>query len=246
MPVLGYDIDPRGGRLIVNDAEAKQVREIFKLYAKHRSVPKTLAELEHRQWTMKSWTTQYGSLRTGSVFDKAALLRLLTNPLYIGKIEHKGTIYPGEQRAIVEPAVWEEINTELVAARRNQRNVIRTAQHPLLEGLLFCKNCDRPMVPTYTSKGDRRYSYYVCRTVREKGWKACPTKSIAARAIEESVVAQLRSALQIEAARDELRLSEADWLAFDERNPDSLLKAVVRRVGYDGTNGTVSLDLSHK
>jgi hypothetical protein len=102
------------------------------------------------------------------------------------------------------------------------------------------------MVPTYTSKAGRRYRYYLCRTVREKGWKACPTKSIAAGAIEESVVGQLRLALQVESAREELRVSEADWLAFDEYNPDSLLKAVVRRVAYDGTSGTVSLELSHK
>jgi site-specific DNA recombinase len=246
MPVLGYDIDPRGGRLIVNDAEAKQVREIFRLYAKHRSVPKTLAELEHRQWTMKSWTMKRGALHVGSGFDKPALLRLLTNPLYVGNVAHKRTIYPGEQAGIIETKLWEEINAGLGAARRSKSNATRTRLHPLLDGILFCRSCDRPMVPTYTSKGNRRYSYYVCITAREKGWKACPTKSIAARAIEESVVAQLRSALQIEAARDELRLSEADWLAFDERSPDSLLKALVRRVAYDGTSGTVSLDLSLK
>src|ERR1039457_4744366 len=56
MPVLGYDVVPGGGRLIVNDAEARRVREIFRLHAKYRSVAKTLAELQHRQWTMKSWT----------------------------------------------------------------------------------------------------------------------------------------------------------------------------------------------
>ena len=31
-PVLGYDIDPKGGRLIVNPDEAEQVRAIFGLY----------------------------------------------------------------------------------------------------------------------------------------------------------------------------------------------------------------------
>jgi Resolvase, N terminal domain len=29
IPVLGYDVDPRGGRLIVNDGEARRVQEIF-------------------------------------------------------------------------------------------------------------------------------------------------------------------------------------------------------------------------
>lgn len=59
-------------------------------------------------------------------------------------------------------------------------------------------------------------------------------------------MARLRVTLQVDGARDQLRVSEADWLAFDERNPEGLVKAVVRRVSYDGTSGAVSLELSHK
>jgi site-specific DNA recombinase len=246
MPVLGYDVDPRGGRLIVNDGEAARVREIFRLYAKHRSIATVIAELQHRQWTTKSWTTKHGSRHAGSVFDNVTLLRLLTNAIYIGKVEHKGTIYPGEQAAIIEPALWEEINTELRAARRGRSGVTRTRQKALLNGLLCCRNCDQPMVSTYTSKGDRRYRYYVCRVAQEKGWSACPTKAIAARAIEDSVVTQLRSALGGDGARDQLRVSDADWLAFDEGDPGDLIRAVVQRVTYDGTNGGVSLELGRR
>jgi DNA invertase Pin-like site-specific DNA recombinase len=115
MPVLGYDVDPRGGRLIVNEGEAARVREIFRLYAKYRSLAATVAELQRRHWTTKSWTTKHGSRHAGSEFDKATLLRLLTNAIYIGKVEHKGTIYPGEQAAIIEPELWEEIDTECCA-----------------------------------------------------------------------------------------------------------------------------------
>jgi site-specific DNA recombinase len=246
MPVLGYDIDPRGGRLMVNDGEATRVREIFKLYAMHRSLAPTIAELQLRQWTTKSWTTKKGLRRAGSAFDKASLLRFLTNAIYIGKVEHKGTIYPGEQAAIVNQDLWEEINTELRAARRGRSGVVRTKQNALLSGLLFCRSCDQPMVPTYTSKGERRYRYYVCRSAQEKGWSQCPTKSIAAGAIEDSVVTQLRSALSVEGARDQLRISEADWLAFDESSPSNLVRALVQRVAYDGTSGVVSLELIHE
>jgi len=243
-PMLGYDVDPRGGRLVVNEGEAKRVREIFGLYAKHRSLATMLVELHRRKWTTKSWATKKGLQRAGSVFDKASLLRMLTNAIYIGKVEHKGTIYPGEQAAIVEPELWEEINTELRAARRGRSKVVRTTQNALLNGLLFCRSCDRPMVPSYTSKGGRRYRYYVCRAAQEKGWSTCRTKSIAAGVIEQSVVSQLRSALGVDGARDQLRISDADWLTFDEGDPGSLLQAVIQRITYDGTNGTVSLELN--
>jgi site-specific DNA recombinase len=44
-PLLGYDVDPRGGRLVVNEKEAKRVREIFELYRRHRSLATVVAEL---------------------------------------------------------------------------------------------------------------------------------------------------------------------------------------------------------
>jgi site-specific DNA recombinase len=242
-PVLGYDLDPRGGRLMVNEGEAGRVREIFRLYARYRSLAMLVAELHRRAWTTKSWTTKHGSAHAGSLFDKATLLRLLTNAIYIGKVEHKETMYPGEQPAIIEPELWEEINAELRTARRGRSGTLPTRQNALLSGLLFCRSCHQAMVPTYTSKGDRRYRYYVCRPTQEKGRSACPTKSIAAGGIEESILTQLRSALSVESARDELRVSEADWLTFDERDPGKLVRAIVQRVTYDGTNGAVSLEL---
>jgi site-specific DNA recombinase len=246
IPVLGYDVPPGGGRLIVNDEEAVRVREIFKLYAKHRSLATVIAELQRRAWNTKSWTTKYGAERVGTVFNKPKLLRLLTNATYVGKVEHKGTIYAGEQTAILEVELWEEINAELRGGHRGPNHVKRTAQTGLLNGLLFCRNCNQPMVPTYTSKGDRRHRYYICQVARRKGWQACPTKSIAARAIEESVVTQLRSALSIDGARDQLRVSDVEWLAFNEGDPGNLVRAIVQRVVYDGANGAVSLELESK
>src|SRR5687767_6781403 len=37
-PLLGYDIDPNGFKLLVNDQEAAQVRTIFKLYAEREAL----------------------------------------------------------------------------------------------------------------------------------------------------------------------------------------------------------------
>lgn len=179
-------------------------------------------------------------------FNKASLLRMLTNAIYVGKIEHRGTIYSGEQTAIVDSKQWEEINTELRAAQHGKSKVIRTEQEALLKGLLVCRICDRPMMPTYTSKDGRRYRYYVCRAAKEKGSHTCPTKSIAAAALEQSVVTQLRSVLSVEGAREHLRISDADWLTFDEADPANLVRALVQRVEFDGANGNVSLELNRQ
>jgi DNA invertase Pin-like site-specific DNA recombinase len=45
MPLLGFDVDPRGSKLIVNDDEAARVRAIFELYLEGDSVP---AARDHR------------------------------------------------------------------------------------------------------------------------------------------------------------------------------------------------------
>src|SRR5579871_3463670 len=195
MPVLGYDVDARGGRLVVNQKEAERVREIFELYRQHRSIPTVLEELHRRKWNSKSWTKKDGSPRRGSPFTKNKLMCLLTNAIYAGKVEHKGVLVAGEHDAIVALEVWETVNRELRKSRRGADAVVRTPQEALLKGVLFCGSCQQPMVPTYTSKGDRRYRYYVCRSAPHQARSACVVKSIAARRIEESVLAQVRSAL---------------------------------------------------
>jgi site-specific DNA recombinase len=243
MPVLGYDVDPRGGRLLINEKEATRVREIFGLYESHRSVAAVLEEVERRRWTTKSWTTKHGARHEGSSFTKATLLRLLTNALYRGKVEHNGALYAGEHAALVEPEVWEKVNGELRGARRAGSRMVRTPQNTLLQGLLYCGSCSQPMVPTYTSKGERRFPYYICRTAQRNGRQSCPTKSIAARIIEESVIEQVRSALNVEEAREQLHVSETERQAFAENQSGEFIRSMVRRVVYDGVRGAVSLEL---
>src|ERR1700691_4801793 len=48
IPVLGYDVVPGGGRLMVNDKEGRRVRDIFALFLQHQSLSKVVAELAQR------------------------------------------------------------------------------------------------------------------------------------------------------------------------------------------------------
>jgi site-specific DNA recombinase len=167
---------------------------------------------------------------------------LLTNAVYAGKVEHRGVMYAGEHAAIIELPVWQQVNDELRIGRRVATGAIPAPQNALLAGLLSCKSCQRPMIPTYTAKPGRRYRYYVCRTARQKGWSSCPTKSVPARMIEDAVLDQLRAALRAPETREQLNVSEADWQAFEERHRE-IVRALVKGVSYDGPTGAVSLDL---
>src|SRR5262245_19044997 len=81
-PLLGYDVDPGGHRLSVNDDEAQRVRAIFALFLEHESLPAVARELERRGWANKRWRTKSGGERGGAPFTKAGLRRLLSNVLY--------------------------------------------------------------------------------------------------------------------------------------------------------------------
>ena len=242
-PVLGYDVDPAGGRLIVNEKEAQRVREIFRLFKTHRSLLKVMAILGVRQWTNKSWKSRRGIDHVGRPFTKATLRNLLTNATYAGKVEHRGTIYPGEHAAIVEAALWEKVNAGIHARERQRSDVVRAKQNALLAGLLFCHSCQRPMIATYTAKRGRRFRYYVCQTARQNGWSSCPTKLAPAGMIENSVVAQLRAALSSEETRQQLHVAEAEWQVFLLGDPGGLVRAVVEHILYDGMTGAVTLTL---
>src|SRR5579862_3520870 len=215
-PVLGYDVDLGSGRLVVNEKEARRVREIFGLYKTHGSLLKVLAELGARRWRNKSWKSNSGIEHVGRSFTQTTLRNLLTNAVYAGKVEHRGTIYPGEHAPIVDTSLWEELKAEISARRRQRSDLVRTSQNALLAGLLFCKSCERPMIATYTAKGGRRFRYYVCQAARQNGWDSCPTKSVAAALIEDSVVAQLRTALSSEEMRQQLEIDETEWQRFLE------------------------------
>jgi site-specific DNA recombinase len=245
-PVLGYDVDPSGGRLIVNDKEAQRVREIFQLFKMHRSLLKVVAELASRCWRNKSWRSKSGIQHVGRPFTEATVRCLLTNAIYAGQVKYRGEIYPGEHSPIVEPELWEEVSAEFAARQRRLSEVIRANQKALLAGLLFCKSCNRPMIPTYTAKLGRRFRYYVCQKARQNGWHTCPTKSVPAALIEDSVVAQLRGALSSEEIRQQFQISETAWQVFEQGEPSELVRAVVEHIAYDGITGAVTLTLARE
>src|ERR1700674_2820219 len=137
-PVLGYDVAPGGGRLVINEKEAVRVRKIFELYRSHRSLSTVVAELSRRRWRTKSWRSKPSIEHSGRLFTKASLGRFLTQAVYSGKVDHRGVLYTGEHDPIVEPEVWEEVNAELREGQRTRADVARAKQNALLAGLLTC------------------------------------------------------------------------------------------------------------
>ncbi len=198
MPPLGYDIDRTRRRLVINEDEAPQVRQIFSLYLEHQSLLATVAELDRRGWTTKRWVTKKGDERGGKQFNKTNLHTLLTNACYAGKIRYENEVYDGEHEAIVEPETFDRVQKLLQKNYRTGGANVRNRFGALLKGLLSCKPCGCAMAHTHTTRNGngstkRRYRYYVCVNAQKRGWANCPSKSVPAGEIEQFVVNQIRS-----------------------------------------------------
>jgi hypothetical protein len=83
------------------------------------------------------------------------------NPIYVGRISHKGQVHEGQQPPIVTQDLWDEVRQSLgdhLGAARTKRT--RQSSDALLMGKLY-DDADRRMNPTWARKGSKRWRYYV-------------------------------------------------------------------------------------
>ena len=167
---LGYDVRDR--KLVVNDAEAEQVRHIMERYLALETVPALAEELNDQGYRTKVQRRASGPHKGGCIFRRGTLYHLLSNRIYRGMIVHKGKAYAGEHQAIVDEDLWNRVQARLAenacGSSRRKRH-----QHPsLLVGKVFDGE-GRKMTPSHAQRGKQRYRYYVTRPEEMDGSKAC-------------------------------------------------------------------------
>ena len=103
---LGYD--PHGRTLVVNEAEAEQVRQIFQRYLELGSVHILLRRTGAQQDIARSGAPRLtGSEIGGAALGRGALFHLLPNRLYLGEIVHKETAHPGLHPPILDVELFQ-------------------------------------------------------------------------------------------------------------------------------------------
>jgi hypothetical protein len=75
---------------------------------------------------------------------------------------------------------------------KRPRQGARLGNGALLQGRLRCARCGCAMLSSHTTKGGRRYRYYVCSQAQKRGWKTRPAPSVPAGAIERLVNEQIQ------------------------------------------------------
>src|SRR3981081_3958515 len=115
LPSLGYDVKDR--KLIVNKAEAETVRDIFRRYIELKSVRELKEDLDGAGIVSKIRTGSDGSRYGGQPLARGAIYLMLQNRIYRGEIVHKDKSYPGEHDAIVDEALWHNVQAILAQNR---------------------------------------------------------------------------------------------------------------------------------
>ena len=182
---LGYDLGDR--ELLVNQKEADQVRQIFALYLETGSVRALKTELDRRAMRTKVRPQRNGRVTGGGPFSRGHLYRLLANPLYIGKLPHKDLLHDGKHDAIIEPDLWEKVQSQLAGNRRGCGRTV--AQHPsLLSGILSTGDGHK-FVPSHAVKKGKRYRYYIERRLVQGEGVGVKGARYAAPEVETAVIA---------------------------------------------------------
>ena len=164
-PPIGYR--PDGRSLAIVDGDAAIVRQIFSRYAELGNVRLLAVELEESGIRSPVRNATTGRAFGGRPFSRGHLYRILSNPIYIARINHGGHSHQANHSPIIEQELWDQVQATLAANKNGDRGPA-PSEASILAGKLFD---DRgvPMIATHACKGKVRYRYYVSRDLHHSG-----------------------------------------------------------------------------
>lgn len=194
----------------VDPERAPLIRFAFERYATgETSVAALLREL-----TARGLLTAPSPKRPSKPLGKATFYSLLTNPYYSGVIRYKGALHPGAHEPLIEPALFDQVQSLLKARTAKMTRHVTHAHH--LKGLLHCGSCGSRMLLDFaTNPKGTTYAYFVC------SGRAAKKTNCTRRAVPVQVAERL-----VEASYASITISEADYRhlaaevdsAFDKRS----------------------------
>ncbi len=207
---LGYRVQDR--KLVVNEPEASFVRGLFRRYLDLKSVPKLAREVsqqaaadnpENSKRDPNEESSGDAQASSSSICERyrlrpmfpGMLYKLLVNPLYIGRVRHRGEVYDGEHEPLIDKELFEAVRKQLAwGAPVTKGNATHGSRH-ILTGLLCDDTGDR-MSPTQGTNNGRRYRYYVSSRVRRSPQAVPDSWRVPAKEIEKTVRDQAARILQ--------------------------------------------------
>ncbi len=248
-----YDCVER--RLVINPAEARTVREIFRQYLRLRSVSKLQKFLGRNQIRSKIRTSVGGRTAGGATYSRGALHHLLNNRIYLGQISHRGQSHPGQHEPIVPRRLWDRVSALLQVNDRPHRKGTSRSSPSFLIGRLFDNKGGR-FTPTHAVKNARRYRYFTSQAaIRAYGSRPAIAR-FPAKELEQLVESQILLLLKApekcttgmedgpskDAAADCAKDLATGWPMLEMSKQHELLINILKRVVLGSTSVTIEID----
>ena len=176
---FGYKTEDK--KLLINEKEAKVIRDIYENFAAIVSLSKVYNELKDNGITD----------RKGNTFSKTELDYILRNIVYTGKIKYTGKVFQG----LHKPIISEELFNLTQDLRKKRKKKVRVYKDYTLAGLVKCRECASFMTPCRTDKKKQgklnRFYYYRCTKTFNREWNSCNTRQVNANRLEDYVFQNL-------------------------------------------------------
>ena len=161
-PPWGYT--PINRNLVVVEEEANLVRHIYDRYLALGTVRELMAELAAAGIEAPLRTKANGGIRPAHMFTRAELFCILGNPIYDGRIRHRGASWPGLHDRLIPAEQWQAAQQQLAANRKGEHPRTHVRHASPLAGRVF-DPYGEPLIATHCSKGKLRYRYYISRSL---------------------------------------------------------------------------------
>ena len=251
-PLLGYDLDRDNRRIIINEQEAKLVRKIFDIYLRENSMLKTMSVLNEDGFTTKKYVAKSGRITGGKQFVKNNIQQTLNNPIFTGRVFYEKKMYPAEHEAIISVELFDKVQ-ERISYNRVNRKIRKNAQCAgLLSQIIRCTACNSPMFHSYSVKDKvKKYRYYVCVNAQKKGYAVCPTRSVNAQEMEDTVYrllpkVEIKDSLLAERYRNVIEKIREIWESSSADEKHRTLKHLFKEIDYNGETGSLGMTVNEK
>jgi hypothetical protein len=245
---LGYRVENRA--LHVVEEHAAFVRDLYRRYLEIGSVVRLKALLDQEDARLPLRTDGTGKTIGGGLISRGHLYKILSNPIYLGRLTHKGQVHEGVHDPIVDRETWDRV--QLLLAEHTQRTAGNCQNSDaLLAGKLF-DDRRNPMSPSHAAKGGRRWRYYISQAVlqgrkHEAGSVArAPALEIEARVAEAARAASSASNRQnwhgLHQPKASGHVASTDSPAVHPRGYEATLRAAIERVVMSRT--TIEIELA--
>lgn len=173
---LGYLLDKKAQKLVIDPTTAPLVVEVFEKYADGKSVRSIVEDFNARGLKTKR----------GQPFNINSFSSLLKNRKYIGEYRYQDVVIEGGVPAIVPEDLFNRVQ-ERMEKNRHAPAMAKAKEDYLLTTKLFCGKCERMMVgESGKSHTGAMHYYYKCSGA--KRLKDCDKKAVRKDWIERVVV----------------------------------------------------------